>query len=70
MSARHRLQVEVVNVRNRREVMLERPPFCRDGQTWRAAVNKVRDLKRRGALAGEPFIVATNLYTMMGGTFA
>jgi hypothetical protein len=70
MSAMHRVQVDVVNiVRNRREVMLERPPFCTDGQTWRRAVNLVRDMKRRGALAGEPFLVATNYYRQLGGTF-
>jgi len=74
MSARHRisangaLQVEVVNVKNRREVMLERPPFCRDKHAWKAAVDKVRELKRGGA-RGEPFLLATQIYTQLGGTF-
>lgn len=69
MSARHRLKVEIVNVKNRREVMLERPPFCTDGNAWRQAVNIVRDLKQRGTLRGEPFLVATNYYRQLGGGF-
>ena len=66
------LHVDVVNVvKNRREVMLERPPFCTDGNAWRAAVGLVRDMKRRGSLRGEPYIVAMNYYTRLtGGAFA
>ena len=75
MSARHRvsavvpIRVEIVNVKNRREVMLERPPFCKDGNAWAAAVNKVRDMKRAGTLKGEPFLVATQFYRQLGGEF-
>jgi hypothetical protein len=75
MSARHRvsavvpIQVEIVNVKNRREVMLERPPFCKDGQIWKAAVDRVREMKRAGA-KGEPFLLATQIYTQLGGQFA
>lgn len=74
MSARHRisavvpLKVEIVNVKNRREVMLERPPFCKDGKTWAAAVNRVREMKRAGK-KGEPFLLATQIYTQLGGEF-
>lgn len=70
MSARHHIKVEVVNVRNRREVMLERPPFCKDAHAWRAAVGLVRDQRRRGVLRGEPFLVATNYYRQLGGEFS
>lgn len=76
MSARHRVTgapgnfaVEIVNVRNRREVMLERPPFCLDGETWRKAVDRTRDMKRKGS-KGEPFIMATQFYRQLGGRFA
>ena len=74
MSARHRvsvtvpIRVEVVNVQNRREVMLERPPFCKDAHTWKAAVDRVRIMKRGGA-RGEPFLLATEIYTQLGGQF-
>lgn len=74
MSARHRLsavvpvKVEIVNVKNRREVMLERPPFCKDGSVWKLAVDRVREMKRRGA-KGEPFLLATQIYTQLGGQF-
>jgi hypothetical protein len=63
------MRVEVVNVRDRREVMLERPPFCKDGVLWRQAVDQVRNLKRRGVLRGEPFLIATNYYRQLGGEF-
>lgn len=59
----------MVNVRDRREVMLERPPFCTDGNAWRAAVDRVRAEKRAGLLKGEPFLVATNYYRQLGGGF-
>jgi hypothetical protein len=68
MSAR--MRIEMVNVRSMREVMLERPPFCKDGVLWREAVARVRDLKRRGVLRGEPFLVATNIYRELGGEFS
>lgn len=66
------MQVEVVNVvKNRREVMLERPPFCSDGGAWKQAVDLIRDMKRRGTLRGEPYIEAMNYYTRLtGGAFA
>ena len=74
MAAMHRvpLHVDVVRiVKNRREVMLERPPFCTDGEGWKRAVDLVRDMKRRGELRGEPYLVAMNLYTQItGGAFA
>jgi hypothetical protein len=73
MSAMHRtpLHVDVVNiVRNRREVMLERPPFCTDGSAWKSAVDLVRDMRRRGVSTGEPFIAAMNYYRHLGGGFA
>ena len=64
------LHVDVVNVvKNRREVMLERPPFCTDGRAWRAAVDLVRDMKRRAVLAGEPYLVAMDYYRQLGGGF-
>jgi hypothetical protein len=75
VSARHRVsfnvpvKVEVVNVTNRREVMLERPPFCTDGNAWKSAVDRVRDMKRNGQLKGEPFLVATEIYRQLGGNF-
>jgi hypothetical protein len=74
MSARHRvsipvpLKIEIVNVKDRREVMLERPPFCVDGHAWKSAVDKVRDMKRAGA-KGEPFLLATQIYRQLGGSF-
>jgi hypothetical protein len=74
VSARHRvsvtvpIKVEVVNVNKRREVMLERPPFCTDGHAWKAAVDRVRDMKRAGA-KGEPFLLATQIYRQLGGQF-
>lgn len=64
------MRVEVVTVRDRREVMLERPPFCKDGETWKHAVGRVRIMKRRGTLKGEPFLVATSIYRELGGQFA
>lgn len=64
------MRVELVTVRDRREVMLERPPFCLDGDIWREAVNRVRAGLRSGALKGEPFILATNFYREIGGQFA
>ena len=63
------MRIEMVNVRNRREVMLERPPFCLDGDIWKRAVNQTRELKRRGS-KGEPFLLATTIYRQFGGTFA
>lgn len=68
MSAR--LRVELVTVRDRREVMLERPPFCKNGDTWRAAVNRTRDGIRAGTLKGEPFLIATDIYRQLGGEFS
>lgn len=51
--------------------MLERPPFCTSGEGWKRAVDLVRDMKRRNALRGEPYLVAMNLYTQItGGAFA
>jgi len=64
------MRIEMVTVRNRREVMLERPPFCLDGHAWREAVNRTRAGLRAGTLKGEPFILATNIYREIGGQFA
>jgi hypothetical protein len=64
------MRVELVTVRDRREVMLERPPFCKDGNIWRAAVNRTRDLRRAGTLKGEPFLIATQIYRELGGPFS
>lgn len=64
------MRVEMVTVRDRREVMLERPPFCLDANAWREAVNRVRTGIRSGAMKGEPFLLATNVYRQLGGQFA
>jgi len=64
------MRVEVVTIRDRREVMLERPPFCKSGEAWRHAVDRVRIMKRRGTLKGEPFLVATQIYRELGGEFS
>jgi hypothetical protein len=63
------MRVELVNIRDRREVMLERPPFCKDGNVWRDSVNRVRRMKNRGTLKGEPFLIATQIYRELGGEF-
>jgi hypothetical protein len=64
------MRIELVTVRDRREVMLERPPFCKSGETWRAAVDRTRDMRRAGTLKGEPFLVATQIYRELGGEFS
>jgi hypothetical protein len=64
------MRVEVVTVRDRREVMLERPPFCKSGETWREAVNRTRAGIRAGTLKGEPFLIATDIYRQLGGEFS
>lgn len=64
------MRVELVTVRSRREVMLERPPFCLDGNVWREAVNRTRTGLRTGTLKGEPFLIATRIYREIGGQFA
>ena len=64
------MKIELVTIHDRREVMLERPPFCKDGDTWAEAVSRVRRMKNRGTLKGEPFLVATQIYRELGGEFA
>lgn len=62
------VQVEIVNVRDRRTA-LDPPPFIDDKRLWARAVERFLAARRRGQLPGEPFLVVTALYRELGGDF-
>jgi hypothetical protein len=57
----------MVDVSNRRAVMLDPPPFIVDRRVWAHAVSYLRE--NRATLPGEAFIVACDVYRKLGGDF-